>query len=94
MMPPESDPARFSSPVLPDSGSLQDWREADDTAREAERRLYAAWHAYLSSGSSVPALLQQHATMARAHAARKLRAAVAARRAAAAVIRSPACPLA
>jgi hypothetical protein len=59
---------------------LQAWKEADACACEAERRLYAAWHAYLCSGSSVPPLLQQHATTARAHAAGKLRDAVAARR--------------
>lgn len=84
MIPSESDPARFGSLVLPDSRCLDAWKEADDAAREAERRLYAAWHAYLCSGTSVPPLLQQHATSARAHAARQLRAAVAARRAAAA----------
>jgi hypothetical protein len=63
--------------------AVQAWKEADDAAGEAERHLYAAWHAYLASGTSVPALLQQHATRAREHAMRKLTEAVAANKAAA-----------
>jgi hypothetical protein len=63
--------------------AVQAWKEADDAAGEAERHLYAAWHAYLASGTSVPAQLQQHATRARAYAMRKLTEAVAAHKAAA-----------
>ena len=81
---PEPSSASYAGLVLPDSGSFEAWEEADDAAREAERRLYAAWHAYLCWRTPVPVLLQQLATTARAHAALKLRAAVAARRAAAA----------
>jgi ferric-dicitrate binding protein FerR (iron transport regulator) len=58
--------------------ALQAWKEADDSAWEAERRLYAAWHAYRSSGHSVPALLQHRATTARALARRRLDEAIAA----------------
>ena len=83
MMRPESDSAGLSRLVLPDAASFEaSWKEADDAAREAERRLYAAWHSYLCSRTPVPVSLQQLATTTRAHAALELRAAVAARRAA------------
>ena len=58
------------------------WKEAEDTAFEAERCLYAAWDAYRCSGGSVPAHLQHRATMARALARRKLNEAIAAGKAA------------
>jgi hypothetical protein len=64
-------------------GAVQAWQEADDTAREAERCLYAAWYAYRCSGGPVPALLQHRATLTRAHARSKLNEAVAANKAAA-----------
>lgn len=59
-------------------GALQAWKEADDTASEAERCLYSAWYAFRSSGRSVPALLQHRATAARALARRRLDEAIAA----------------
>ncbi|GAB3766481.1 hypothetical protein GCM10028796_25780 [Ramlibacter monticola] len=65
------------------SDALQAWKDADETASEAERCLYAAWHAYRASGRSVPALLQHRATMARMVARQRLHEAIAANKAAA-----------
>ena len=81
-------------PALPRLGNLAEqlgkvveetqeaWKEADDTAFEAERCLYAAWDAFRCSGGSVPAHLQHRATVARALARRKLDEAIAASKAA------------
>jgi hypothetical protein len=84
-MRPEGPPAGAAGSALSQRSklALQAWQEADDAAREAERCLYAAWDAYRSSRSSVPALLQSRATEARALARSRLDEAIAARKAAA-----------
>ncbi len=58
--------------------AIDEWKLADDAAREAERRLSDAWDAYFRSGTRVPEELMDEVSAKRAEAARKLQAAVAA----------------
>ena len=79
---PRTDHPSGAPPPSPKAALLA-WKDAEDKAWEAERCLYAAWHAYRSSGRLVPALLQERATAARALARRMLDEAIAAGKAAA-----------
>lgn len=58
--------------------AIEEWKAADDAAREAERRLSEAWDAYFGEGTGVPQELIDEVSAKRAEAARKLQAAVAA----------------
>ena len=68
-------------PALEPKAAFLAWKEAEAMAWEAERCLYAAWYAYRSSGLSVPALLQHHATTARKLARQRLDEAIVASKA-------------
>jgi hypothetical protein len=58
--------------------AIEEWKAADDAAREAEHRLTDAWNLYFRDGTPVPDALVDEVSAKRAEAARKLQAAVSA----------------